>query len=97
MPLYSYPYTLDTRYRNTTYGKKLISILKNVRFSGKGRQSLHIIIYVMRIRKNLISYVRLDHMLYHIAGNFGGRKLSRIGRKGAFRGENFRGMQKLIG
>ena len=29
---------------------------------------------------------------YHIAGNFRGRKLSRIGRKGAFRRENFRGM-----
>ena len=33
---------------------------------------------------------------YRIAGNFRGRKLSRIGRKRAFRGENFRGMQKLI-
>ena len=29
---------------------------------------------------------------YRIAGNFRGRKLSRIGRKAAFRGENFRGM-----
>ena len=28
---------------------------------------------------------------YRIAGNFRGRKLSRIDRKGAFRGENFRG------
>jgi hypothetical protein len=27
---------------NTTYGKKIISILKNARFSGKGRQSFHI-------------------------------------------------------
>ena len=34
--------------------------------------------------------------LDHIAGNFRGRKLSRIRRKGAFRGENFRGMLKLI-
>ena len=34
--------------------------------------------------------------IYHIAGNFRGRKLSRIGRKGAFRGENFRGMLKLV-
>ncbi|MCG8625297.1 MAG: septin family protein [Proteobacteria bacterium] len=33
---------------------------------------------------------------YHIAGNFRGRKLSWIGRKGAFRGENFRGMLKLV-
>ena len=33
---------------------------------------------------------------YCIAGNFRGRKLSRIGRKGAFRGENFRGMLKLV-
>ena len=33
---------------------------------------------------------------YRIAGNFRGRKLSRIRRKGAFRGENFRGMLKLI-
>ena len=30
--------------------KKIISILKNARFSGKGRQSLHI----MRIRKTII-------------------------------------------
>ena len=35
-------------------------------------------------------------MIYRIAGNFRGRKLSRIGRKGAFRGENFRGMLKLV-
>ena len=33
---------------------------------------------------------------YRIAGNFRGRKLSRIGRKGAFRGENFRGTSKLV-
>ena len=36
---------LDHNYRtlsNTTYGKKIISILKNARFSGKGRQPLHI-------------------------------------------------------
>ena len=54
------------------YGKKIISILKNARFSGKGRQSLiyiYIYTHVMRIRKMLISYVRLDHMLYSI--NYG--------------------------
>ena len=38
---------------NTSYVWKKISILKNARFSGKGRQSLHMYIYVMRIRKNL--------------------------------------------
>ena len=32
--------------------------------------------------------------LYRIAGNFRGRKLSRVGRKGAFCGENIRGMLK---
>ena len=31
-----------------------------------------------------------------IAGNFRGRKLSWIGRKGAFTGENFRGTLKLV-
>ena len=31
---------------------------------------------------------------YRTAGNFQGRKLSRISRKGAFRGENFRGWLK---
>ena len=36
--------------------------------SGKGRQSLHIV-HIMRIRKKLISYVRLDHTLYSI--NYG--------------------------
>ena len=41
-------------------------------FSGKGRQSLHIYIYVMRIREMLISYVRLDHTLYLI--NYGTNK-----------------------
>ena len=30
--------------------------------------------------------------MYRIVGNFRGRKLSRIGRKGAFRRENFRGI-----
>ena len=35
-----------------------------------------------------------SHTLCTVAGNFRGRKLSRIGRKGAFRGENFRGMLK---
>ena len=33
---------------------------------------------------------------YRIAGNFRGRKLSRIGRKGAFCGKNFHGMLKLV-
>ena len=32
----------------------------------------------------------------YIAGNFQGRKFSQIGRKGAFCGENFRGMLKLL-
>ena len=65
--IYSYV-RVSAQYRtlsNTTYGKKIISILKNVRFSGKGRQSLHVI----RICKNRISYVRLDHTLYSI--NYG--------------------------
>ena len=44
--------------------KKIISILKNACFSGKGRQWLHI--HVMRI---CISYVKLDHTLYSI--NYG--------------------------
>ena len=44
--------------------KKIISILKNVCFSGKGCQSLHI--NVMRIRKMLISRIKLDHALYSI-------------------------------
>ena len=47
--------------------EKKFSISKNARFSGKGRQSLHI--YVMRTRKMLISYIRLDHTLYSI--NYG--------------------------
>ena len=42
----------------------------------------------------LYSYYRIGS--YRIAGNFRGRKLSRIGRKGAFRGKNFRGMLKLV-
>ena len=46
--------------------KKINSILKNVRFSGKGYQSLHIRINIMRIRKMLISCVKLDHALYSI-------------------------------
>ena len=42
--------------------------MKNVRFSG---QSLHsyCIISIIRIRKTLISYVKLDHTLYSI--NYG--------------------------
>ena len=39
-----------------------------MRFSGKGGQSLHIYT-IMRIRKMLISNVRLDHTLYSI--NYG--------------------------
>ena len=46
---------------NTTYEEK---ILKNARFSGKGRQLLRIIINIMRIREKLISYVKLDHTFY---------------------------------
>ena len=49
--------------------EKIVSVLKNARFSGKGRQSLHTCIYVMRICKMLISYVKLDHTLYSI--NYG--------------------------
>lgn len=41
--------------------KKIILILKNARFSDKGCQSLLIIINVTRIRKKLISHVKLDH------------------------------------
>ena len=52
-----------------THGKKIISKLKNARFSGKGRQSLHKYINVMRIRKILIYCVKLDHALYSI--NYG--------------------------
>ena len=43
----------------------VISVLKNVHFSGKGCQSLHII-NVTRIRKMLISCIKLDHALYLI-------------------------------
>ena len=50
--------------------EKIISILKNVQFSGKGCQLLHII-YVMRIRRMLILHVKLDHTLYSI--NYGSR------------------------
>ena len=45
------------------------SILKNVCFSGKDRQSLHINLKVMRICKMLIYCVKLDHALYLI--NYG--------------------------
>ena len=38
-----------------------------------------------------------DNLQYRIAGIFRGRKLSRISSKGAFCGENFRGMLKLHG
>ena len=49
--------------------EKIVSVLKNVRFSGKGRQSLHTCIYVMSICKMFISYVKLYHTLYSI--NYG--------------------------
>ena len=42
-------------------------------FSGKVRQSLHIITKLMRIHKKLISCMRLDHVLYSI--NYGIPKL----------------------
>ena len=42
------------------YEEKIISILKNMRFSGKGRQLL---IY-KRYENPLISYVKLDHTFY---------------------------------
>ena len=45
---------------------------------------------------NLQVLVWIIIQLYRIAGNFRGRKLSRIGRIGAFRGENFRGMLELV-
>ena len=47
---------------NRTHGKKKKK--KKINFSGKGRQSLHI--NVMRIRKMLISCVKLNHALYSI-------------------------------
>ena len=52
--------------------KKIILILKNVCFSGKGRQSL-IYTYVMKICRMLISYIKLDHALYSI--NYGIREV----------------------
>ena len=48
---------------------------ENARFSGKGRQSL-----TMRICKVLISYVKLDLVLYRMAGNFRGSQFSRFSR-----------------
>ena len=45
-------------------------------FSGKGRQSLHIIINVKSIRKMLISCIKFDHALYSI--NYVITTLSRI-------------------
>ena len=44
-----------------------MKILKNHAISGKGRQSLHIIINIMRIRERLISYVKLDHYSIRIS------------------------------
>jgi hypothetical protein len=41
-----------------------IPILKNTRFSGKGRQSLHTSINVMTFHRMVVSYVTLDHILY---------------------------------
>ena len=48
--------------------EKLISNLKNVRFSGKGRQSLT---YTCKCYENkmLISCIKLDHVLYSINDN----------------------------
>ena len=45
---------------------KIFSVLKNTRFSGKGHPSLHnnYHINVVKIRKMLISCVKLDHALY---------------------------------
>ena len=43
-----------------------------------------------------IVYAIILTCMYRIAGNFRGRKLSRIGRKGAFRRENSCGMLKLV-
>jgi hypothetical protein len=55
---------------NTTYEKKDNFNLKNARFSGKGRQSRHIIIInVMTFHRMLFSYITLDHTLYSI--NYG--------------------------
>ena len=43
-------------------------------------------------RNDFISMYRPSFSDYRIAGNFRGRKLSRIGEKDDFRGENFRGL-----
>ena len=43
-----------------------------------------------------VDILRKFAVKYRIAGNFRGRKLSRIGKKGAFRGENFRGTLNLV-
>ena len=43
-------------------------------------------------RSNVISMYRHFFSGYRIAGNFRGRKLSRIGEKDDFRGEIFRGL-----
>ena len=56
-------------------------------YAGKVRQ------FECPLSSNILN-VKCD--AYRIAGNFRGRKLSRIGRKGAFRGENFCGMLKLV-
>ena len=45
---------------------------------------------------NLIPANISGYTVYRIAGNFRGRKLSRIGRKGAFHGENFHRILKLV-
>ena len=60
-------------YFNTTYGKTIISILKDARFSSKDHHSFHICTYIMRICKMLISYVKLDHTLYSINYMYGNR------------------------
>ena len=51
---------------------------------------------VMIATHHLLRLVPCVSAEYRIAGNFRGRKLSRIGRKGAFRGENFRRTLKLV-
>ena len=46
--------------------KKLISILKSVHFSSKGRQIAHTVIHIMGICRMLISYIKLDDTLFLI-------------------------------
>ena len=61
---------------------------------GEGKEGL---VYTARACVNFFLRMSVKVSIhYHIAGNFRGRKLSRIGRKGAFCGENFRRMLKLV-